>query len=205
MEYNKEDKNRMLAYYGKLISEHGDNNSQAQGWANSETENTRFDVLLKIGDINKSSVLDVGCGFGDLYDYLKIKGLDFSYKGIDINPEMIKVAQKKHLNATFQTIDFGSTDFTEKFDYIFCSGALSFKVPSYKEFYFAYIKKMFELSRVGVAFNMLTIENNTQPEDAEIFATYSISEVKEFCSQLTQKISVQQDYLHNDFTFFLYH
>lgn len=205
MQYAEDDKNKLLAYYDKLIINHKDNTSQAQGWASNETENKRFEIFLKIGDINNRSILDVGCGFGDLYDFLKRKNLDFSYTGIDINPEMIKAAKEKHSNAEFQTIDFGNPEFTDKFDYIFCSGALSFRVPNYKEFYFTQIKKMFELSKIGVGFNMLTIQNNTNPGDDNLYATYSVEEVSEFCSKLTPKMKVYSDYLPNDFTVFLYH
>ena len=205
MQYDKEDKNNLLEYYKKLITEHDDNSSQAQGWASNETENTRFKIFTKIGDLNNSSILDVGCGFGDLYDFLKKKDLNFTYKGIDINPEMIKVARDKHQDVYFETVDFCAYNLEEKFDYVFCSGALSFKIKNYKQFYFNYIEKMFELSNIGIAFNMLNSKNNVNSEDEKLFATYSISEVEEFCSNLTKKITILQDYLPNDFTFFLYH
>ena len=188
-----------------MIDEHIDNDAQAQGWSSNETENTRFNIFLKIGNINNCSILDVGCGFGDLYDFLEKKNFNFSYTGIDVNPEMIKVAKERHPNVDFQTIDFGIYNPEEKFDYVFCSGALSFKTKDYKKLYFNHIKKMFELSKIGVAFNMLNIQNNTKPEDEELYATYEIPEVQEFCSQLTQKVTALQDYLPNDFTFFLYH
>lgn len=205
MEYDQNDKNRLLAYYNKLMMDNVGNTAQSQGWASNETENTRFNILLKIGDINNCSILDVGCGFGDLYNFFKKKDLNFSYTGIDVNPEMIKIAKERHLNVDFQIIDFSSYVPKEKFDYIFCSGALSFKVKDYKNLYFSYIKKMFEISKVGVVFNMLNSQNNSSDEDSEIFATYEISEVREFCLQLTDKIIISEDYLPNDFTFFLYH
>src|SRR3989344_5040153 len=206
MEYGQDDKRRLLIYYDKLISEHGDENGQAQGWASNETENIRFEVFLKVGDLNNCSILDVGCGFGDFYDFLKKKKTqNFSYTGIDINPEMIKRAKEKNPEANFQVIDFGSGNFKSKFDYIFCSGALSFKITNYKEFYLAHVKKMFELSKIGVAFNMLNKENNTKPENEELYATYSIKEVRDFFLNLTSKITIHKNYLPNDFTLFLYH
>jgi trans-aconitate methyltransferase len=205
MQFNQNDKERLLAYYQKLATNHADNTSQTQGWASNETQRIRYDVFTKIGDLNNSSVLDVGCGFGDFYDFLKNKGLTFSYEGIDINSAMLKVAKERHSNIAFQETDFGSYNSNKKFDYVFCSGALSFKTKDYKNLYFSYIKKMFELSTIGVAFNMLNSKNNVTPEDEAIFATYEISEVQEFCKQLTEKITVTEGYLPNDFTFFLYH
>ncbi|MCF7834180.1 MAG: class I SAM-dependent methyltransferase [Candidatus Pacebacteria bacterium] len=205
MSYSEESKNKLLQYYNNLISEHTDNNAQAQGWASEDTENARFEIFSKVGDLNNHSVLDVGCGFGDFYSFLKSKRIDCKYTGIDINPEMIKTAETKYPSAQFQVIDFGDNDFTEKFDYIFCSGALSFMVPDYKNFYFAKVKKMFELSKKGVAFNMLTEKNNIKTEDEKLYATYSTQEVLDFCKELTEKVSIQEGYLPNDFTVFLYH
>jgi trans-aconitate methyltransferase len=205
MEYDQDDKSRLLTYYDKLLIEHADNTARAQGWASDETENIRFDIFTKIGDLNNSTILDVGCGFGDLYDFLKNKGVAFSYEGIDVNPAMLKVARERHPDVVFQEADFGSYDSKGKFDYIFCSGALSFKTKDYKNFYFEHIKKMYEFSKVGVAFNMLNSKNNVTPENEETFATYEILEVQEFCKHLTEKITILEDYLPNDFTFFLHH
>ena len=202
--YENEDKNRILSYYDSLIKEYGSSDPRSIGWASESTEQIRYTILSEIGDLNNHSILDVGCGFGNLYDFLKNKNLSFSYKGIDINPKIISLAKEKHPNISFETLDFGNYQ-NEKYDYIFCSGALSFKVPNYKQFYFEYIKKMFDYSNIGIAFNMLNDKNNTNPGDDKLFATYSVEEVKNFCLTFTNNIIIREDYLPNDFTIYLYH
>jgi hypothetical protein len=32
----------------------------------------RFGVLSQVGNMDRSSVLDLGCGFGDFFDYLLV-------------------------------------------------------------------------------------------------------------------------------------
>jgi len=202
--YKNEDKNKIISYYDSLIKEYGPNDPRSIGWISESTEKIRYGVLCNIGELNNHSILDVGCGFGSLYDFLKNKNLTFLYKGIDINPKIITIAKEQHLGINFETIDFGEYQ-SDKYDYVFCSGALSFKIPNYKEFYFNYIKKMFEASNIGIAFNMLNEKNNTNPKDNELFATYSKEEVKNFCLTLTNKVTIIENYLPNDFTVYLYH
>lgn len=202
--YENEDESRILSYYDSLLEEYGPNDPRSIGWASESTEQIRYTILSEIGDLNSHSILDVGCGFGNLYDFLRNKNLSFSYKGIDINPKAIMIAKEKHPNINFETVDFGNYK-NDKYDYIFCSGALSFKIPNYKQFYFEYIKKMFNCSTIGIAFNMLNDKNNTNLEDDKLYATYSVKEVQDFCLTLTSRITIRENYLPNDFTVYLYH
>ena len=61
-----------------------------------------------------SSVIEIGCGTGDLLAALNPKrGL-----GIDISPKMIEVARKKFPHLEFETGDFEDLQIEEKFDYV---------------------------------------------------------------------------------------
>jgi len=50
--------------------------------------------------IDKGKVLEIGCGPGEISNYLFVKGLNIT--GIDISPEMIKVAKKYNDRMDFQ-------------------------------------------------------------------------------------------------------
>lgn len=61
-----------------------------------------------------SSVIEIGCGTGDLLAALNPKrGL-----GIDISPKMIEVAREKFPHLEFETGDFEDLQIEEKFDYV---------------------------------------------------------------------------------------
>ena len=61
-----------------------------------------------------SSVIEIGCGTGDLLAALTPKrGL-----GIDISPKMIEVAREKFPHLEFETGDFEDLQIEEKFDYV---------------------------------------------------------------------------------------
>jgi ubiquinone/menaquinone biosynthesis C-methylase UbiE len=64
-----------------------------------------------------ASVLDVGCGTGDLLRALKPRrGV-----GIDLSPRMVEIARGKHPALEFVAGDVERFDFQEQFDYILLS------------------------------------------------------------------------------------
>ena len=64
------------------------------GWSDKCQQEKRFERFSSNLEIYKKNILDVGCGFGDLYHYLKRKkDYEFNYTGIDINPDLVKEAK----------------------------------------------------------------------------------------------------------------
>lgn len=61
-----------------------------------------------------SSVLEIGCGTGNLVSNLKPK----KGAGIDISEEMIKIAKEKYSQLEFHTDDIENLSMSKKFDYI---------------------------------------------------------------------------------------
>ncbi|MCK5342553.1 MAG: class I SAM-dependent methyltransferase, partial [Candidatus Heimdallarchaeota archaeon] len=63
---------------------------------------------------SNSSVIEIGCGTGDLVAALNPKkGL-----GIDISPEMVKTARKKFSHIRFEVGDLENLHVKETFDYV---------------------------------------------------------------------------------------
>ncbi|HBI16903.1 MAG: Methyltransferase type 12 [Candidatus Moranbacteria bacterium GW2011_GWF2_34_56] len=68
----------------------------------------------------QSSVLEIGCGTGDL-----ISETDASQAvGIDISPEMIKIAQQKHSQIHFEDVTVEDFKTNLEFDYIFLADVI---------------------------------------------------------------------------------
>lgn len=128
------------------------------GWSYADKiEN--FEQMCKIGEytdtpLSHHSVLDVGCGTGDFYEYLQ-QFEDVDYTGIDVFDGGIKKAAQKFPGAKFITEDFLTADL-DKYDFIFSSGALTTKLHSDNyEILFEWVKKMWSLTKVGMVFNVL--------------------------------------------------
>lgn len=62
-------------------------------------------------------ILEVACGTGEILKLLSDQNKTF---GIDISPEMIKLARQKDKNSTYQIGDMRSFDLDKKFDLILC-------------------------------------------------------------------------------------
>lgn len=200
MQFSEEDRERLFGFYDPAIEGYGSHDVRALRWSEWEGQQERFRVLAGIGVADGASILDVGCGFGDLYQYLTDRLRNISYLGIDINPAMITVAERKYPDARFEVADFGEWN-GETFDWALASGAFSFKIPHYRDVYFRFIQKMFEHSVQGIAFNMLDSRFHI---DDTIFATYDIEEVEAFGRGITPRVEVNNQYLRQDFTVYLY-
>jgi SAM-dependent methyltransferase len=121
----------------------------------------RFHQLTSLWKLDDSSILDVGCGFGDFIHYLKIRGVErFRYQGIDLVDEFLGAANTAHFDAdiAFRRGDLLSLPFDEEFDYALASGTFNLKMEGVDGYDYiqANLRKMFELSRVAIAVDFLT-------------------------------------------------
>lgn len=189
---------KILSFYDRHIDEFG-SGPRAVGWSDNHSQAARFAAMCSIGDLEGVSVLDVGCGLGDLYAYCKDHYGHVDYAGIDINPRYEERARALYPDAHFEIADF-SEYACGRFDYVFASGVFTVKIPDHKKIYFGQIEKMFACARKGVAFTML---NKDYHPDDEIYAAYSVEEVRRFCLSLTANVVVLRDYLPHDFTVLL--
>ena len=64
------------SYFDKRIQEHGAS-PRGSDWNSETSQNTRFDQLLKVVETQSFSLLDYGCGYGALADYLDAKTGDY--------------------------------------------------------------------------------------------------------------------------------
>lgn len=200
MPLNPDDRQRLLDFYQTALTEFGsDNAARSVRWSRDEDQQTRFNVLLQVGDVVGHSVLDVGCGMGELYRFLLRNEIETDYHGIDLVPEFIDQARNSFPEADFSVGDI--FDLFQPSDFVLASGALSFKVADNDDYYRQMITKMYGLATEAVAFNMLLQDVHV---DNEIYATYDPVEVADWCSALAERVEVMDGYLPQDFTVFLY-
>jgi trans-aconitate methyltransferase len=174
---NPDDKAEAIQRYEERLKEFGPS-MKALGWRDEEQQKLRFKILAEIGDLNGKKILDVGCGFGDFYGYLKEQGINADFTGYDVTPKFIEVAREKYPDARFEVKDILADSVDETFDYVFSSGVFNHKIADNMTFTKAMITKMCTLSKIGVATNMMTDKVDYQdahlfyysPKEMEIFA-----------------------------------
>lgn len=177
---------------------------EALGWKDLESQEKRFEALCRIGNLDRCSIMDMGCGTGDLKAYLDIHFRDFSYVGIDHVPEFIEHANKKAGNSP-RTYFFQADFITDGFpvvDYILASGALSYRCGD-QGFPFSTIRKMYQHAKKGVAFNLLDGDHCVFPAN-HVLKSYNRYEILSFCLRLANRAELVTGYLPDDFTIMLY-
>lgn len=193
---------KITFYYQQLAQIKGLGHIHSLGWRTKERQEIRFKVLSKIGDLNNSHILDLGCGFGDLYSFLKTKFTNFKYTGIDNQKKFIEFAKEKYIdanNADFIHADFINLTIPET-DYIIASGALSY-LSDINNFYEKQISILFNSARKGFAFNML---DTAHFKKTPLLVSHDVSHIYEICSKITPKLTIRHDYMIDDFSVYLY-
>lgn len=193
-------KKKNIDYYSSLLEKYG-GCVQALNWRDEKSQELRFKVFTEIGELKERKILDVGCGLGDYYGYLRMRGIPVDYKGIDITPKMIELSKRRFPEAKFEIKDILVEEENEKYDYVFASGVFYLVEEEPFEFMKKMVERMFRLSSIGIAFNSLSGWASYK-EDKEFYA--DPIEVLKFCKTLTKKIVFRHDYHMADFTIFLY-
>jgi len=178
--------------------------SRSLGWGGGkERQNLRFKILTEIGIDPQSSILDVGCGFCDLYGYLKSSGWKGQYLGVDINSSLLDFGRKIYPDVIAKEIDILATDIPQKFDWVFSSGIFNAKL--YKTDNIGHIsamlEKMYSLCLKGVASDfMSTFVDFQHPDAFHADPCDIIKIVKTFCRPL----SIRMDYLPYEYMVYIY-
>ena len=201
--WSDSDKQDMREQYESQFAKYGHDVRSLLWGGVKNRQSLRFKILAEIDILDGASVLDVGCGFGDMYDFLKSKYRNIHYTGLDIVPDFIQIASKVHLNADFRVLDILNGPINEKWDYIFVSGLFNRRLASgeNKAFTEAMIYRMFELANKGVAADFLSTYVDFELPDAFHVDPASMFQ---FCKTLSKRVSLRHDYMPYEFAIYVY-
>jgi ubiquinone/menaquinone biosynthesis C-methylase UbiE len=201
-EKNHLDNDRNIALYSSLLQKHG-KNFQALNWGSEKSQKLRFKILAEIGIQNGDSVLDLGCGLGDLYQWFKVIKTDVIYTGIDLTPAMVKHAQERFPEINFFEGNINGLPETQVagYDFVVASGIFAHRQQQPTEFLYETIHEMYRRAKKGIAFNCLSSWREEQDE-GEFYA--DPIETLNYCRSISNCITLRHDYHHGDFTLYIY-
>lgn len=168
------------------------------GWGKKNRSDIRFHVLTSHFHLDGSSILDVGCGFGDLFPFLKKQKVKaFRYTGIDINPAFVDIAEKKYPEGKFFVANLLGKKLPSHFDYVFASGIFNDKIPGAKKRTEKMLDAINAHTRKGFAVNFLSDKvdyrlphtNHTDPAWA-----------LRLCYEFSRNVILRNDYMPFEFT-----
>lgn len=197
------DRQAYIDRYGSRLAETG-YSPKTLGWGRWGRQEVRFLVLSELALLSKNgSVLDVGCGFADLYEYLVGSGWSGRYVGIDINPELLTVARQRHPDLELTRQDIGEFDSSTAFDFVIASGVFNAKLTAddNKRHIERSVRRMFEISIRATCVDFLSTRVDYQhPSAWHTDPQWAIA----LASELSGRFSIRHDYMPYEFALFVF-
>ena len=194
----QEDIERVARFYSDRVEQHG-LAPESLDWGSRQSQERRFAILEEIGPLAGRSLLDVGCGLADLWDYLHRQGVEVDYTGYDVTPSMIDRAQSRFPSLKLLAMDlFSPARPKGHFDYVVESGLFTFYNEDLLK---TAVEIMFSMCEIAVGFNSLSSwapDQQTGEFYADPLATLA------FCKTITPWVTLRHDYMPHDFTIFMY-
>lgn len=186
--------------YDLLLKKHGSGPAVSQ-WS-PEGQLFRFQKLAEIGDLSGARVLDVGCGLGDFYTFLKQKFGSVNYTGIDIVDGLIHQARRLHPDARFECLDLTEEKLEERFDYVLISGIFNNHIPDSDSFIRSMASVAYGVCDKAMGFNFISSHVSTRDK---AMAYHDPAQVFDFCvRELSLKVHLFHCYERRDAAIFVY-
>ena len=207
----KNKKSAIIEHYINRVKNFNIPEYQVLDWESKEAQELRFKTLIEHFNMESSILLDVGCGLGNLAEYLDNKNIKLYYIGIDIMPEMIERAKAKtfkNINPQFMSLDFfNNNDIKKEFDYIYSSGIFNLNLGNNDKFLKDAIKLFLIAAKKGVCFNLLDI--SCKEKYGNEYYYYKKEDILKTTKEILESLNIKYDlnisdeYLSNDFSAFI--
>ncbi|MGH7739715.1 MAG: class I SAM-dependent methyltransferase [bacterium] len=189
-------------YYTAQWTEHSAPEKRV-GWRTAASQRVRLETLASVGDLRGKKILDVGCGLGALWVYLREQGIRADYTGVDLFAPVIAEAAAAHSDAVFETRNILARPFARgRFDFVFLSGVFNVKIRDNWEYMRALLSAALRQAREAVAFNALNAE--AQLKEPDRFSVQAKDLVALGRRLGAPKVHLLDHYHHLDLTLFLY-
>jgi len=198
----------VAAYYASKLAEHGPTPKGVDwnGLASHELRHRQFLRLLD-SDTN-TSVLDLGCGFGDFLRFLRAEGFRGDFIGYDVAPSMIAEASRLHGEGPDRRWRVGAEP-AETADFAIASGMFNVKGDVPTETWTRYVQETTDIlaraGRWGFGFNVLSLASDPERRRPDLYYA-DPAEMFAYClSRFGRSVAVLQDYGLYEFTVIVRH
>ena len=189
-------------FVNKLVEKYG-YSIKSLDYHSKTGQKTRFDIITQVGINDDCSLLDVGCGFGDYFNYLKQRGIkNVKYNGIDLSDKIVDLAKENNPLANVVQCNVLDLSDDEKFDYVISLGFNWVKTGENWDTLTSVLDKMWKLCKKGIAYN--AVSTFAEKQDEVIYFVSPIKVIDYIMNNLTYKIVFKHDYMPHDFTVFAY-
>lgn len=162
-------------YYTGRVEEHGPT-ARGVDWNSPESQRLRFRQLARLWETDEAAsgnpigVIDYGCGYGALLDYLEEQGRPFRYQGFDISEAMLREAAGRAGRDRRFTSDAAAL---ERAEFVVASGVFNVKLDAPVAAWEAYVRTTVDriagLATRGFAFNALTAYSDPERRRPDLY------------------------------------
>ena len=193
-------------YYSGRLETHG---ATARGvdWNSSESQTLRFEQLATLWKgQDELDLIDYGCGYGALVDFLAARGVRFRYQGFDISDAMIREAESRAGDGVRFT---AAADRLVRADFVVASGIFNVKLDStdgdWRDYMRRTVDRLAALSRRGFAFNALTSYSDADRRRPDLYYA-DPGFWFDYCTRAHSRfVALLQDYPLYEFTLLVRH
>lgn len=210
MKKNEPNYLKIAQHYEECLDKYGDTHKGVD-WPNQDDAITRYRVMLDVireSQSTKVSLLDFGCGASHLYDYIQANQLKhIDYSGLDISEKFIRLSQDKYPDTNYYCMDILDTSIQlPVFDYLILNGVFTEKLELSNdemwEFTKQMISKVFEITRTGMSFNVMSSHVAWERDDLfhlpmDKLAAFLVKEV-------SRDFVIRNDYHLYEYTTYVY-
>ena len=204
MKLNREDAVETIRRYSEQYGKYG-YSPKALGWDKGK-QDVRFRVLTDAFDCRHKSILDIGCGFGDLNLMLEARcGKDYTYTGIDLVAVLLAEGKKRYQS---KRVHFISGNFLElpvrkKFDIGIASGVFNHRLEHSDSYAFieTAMTRAFNLCREGIAFDFLS--DKVDYQHAHTFHS-SPEKILAMAYKISRNVVLRNDYMPFEYALYIY-
>jgi SAM-dependent methyltransferase len=201
---------RIVAHYEACLERHGDNH-RGVDWPDQADAEKRYRVMLEVirqPRTNPVTLLDLGCGAGHLYDYIRAHGMyQISYQGMDLSKPFVQLCRAKYPDVPFSCGDVLDPDQAiPQCDYVVMNGVFTEKRDLSFDDMLAYFQRMlrrvFASAGIGVAFNVMSKQVHWERDDLFHLPLDTLAFF--LTRELSRHFVIRNDYGLYEYTTYLY-
>jgi SAM-dependent methyltransferase len=190
------------AYFDQCLREHGPT-PRGVDWSSETSQKIRFDQLLKVVELPRCSILDYGCGYGAMADYLAEKGIDADYFGFDILESAIHLARQINAGKPRRSFFSHPAELT-KVDYVVASGIFNVRCEksfdAWTEYVIGLLIQFNSLCLKGFSSNFLTKYSDLEHMRPDLYYADPCF-LFDYCkNHFSKNVALLHDYHLYDFT-----
>jgi SAM-dependent methyltransferase len=187
-----------VEHYENQLKQYG-YSPKTLGWNNGR-HNLRYYILLSQWKFNNNTLLDFGCGFGDMYGFCVRNGYHVIYEGVDLSPKLIKMGKSIYPDAHLWSGDVLHDGLSKQYDFILSSGVHNLKIDDTWGFIQATFDFFNKHSTLGFALNFLSNKVEYMLDHAY---HADPAQILNLAYQYSNRVVLRNDYIPFEFTVFV--